>query len=126
MFKSAFDIVKEVRSKKRLHLESEVDQYYNAFVINRLLSQDVNNISALSIVNEMSSLPPNMQYTFLCAVIHTGNSFLRWNRVDGMKTINAVQEYYGVSFNVAKQYIELLTPESMAEILEAYEVSKHD
>ena len=68
--------------------------------------------------NEMNARPHidnKMQYDFLCGVVRKSKRYSKWIKSEE-ENLEAVQEYFGYSFNKAKEALRILTSEDIEKI----------
>jgi hypothetical protein len=68
--------------------------------------------------NEMNSRPHidnKMQYDFLCAVVRKSKRYSKWIKSDE-ENLEAIQQYFGYSFNKAKETLRILTSDDIDKI----------
>lgn len=106
-----------LQTKKYAFGDVVEEREYNPFIVNKALSV---HIDCLYYVNEMNHnhiLDKKLHYDFY---YHGLKSFKRpyqkWFKVDKIKSLELVKEYYGYSDHKAKQVISLLTEEQLKYI----------
>jgi len=68
--------------------------------------------------NEMNSRPHidnKMQYDFLCAVVRKSKRYSKWIKSEE-ENLEAIQQYFGYSFNKAKEALRILTSDDIEKI----------
>ena len=56
-----------------------------------------------------------MQYDFLCAVVRKSKRYNKWIKSEE-ENLDAVQEYFGYSFNKAKEALRILSDDDVVKI----------
>ena len=68
--------------------------------------------------NEMNSRPHidnKMQYDFLCAVVRKSKRYNKWIKSEE-ENLEAIQKYFGYSFNKAKEALRILSEDDIVLI----------
>lgn len=106
-----------MKSKDRSVLKDpDFEKIYNAFIVNRSLSQHYDTVLAANLMNERSNLPPQAQFLFLLNTLDA-----RFRKADWLKhTVSddekCVSEYYGCSVRHARGLVALHTSEQLTTI----------
>ena len=113
---SPFDYADYILRKKTP--DSELDfADYKAFLINRSLSYHLDCVLYVNEMNLKPSLDSDMQYQYLLNSIRPmKRKFIPWSKVEKDKNIIAIKTYFGYSNEKAKQVLDILTDEQIAEI----------
>jgi len=114
---SPFDYADYILRKKTP--DSELDfADYKAFLINRSLSYHLDCVLYVNEMNLKPSLDSDMQYQYLLNSIRPmKRKFIPWSKVEKDKNIIAIKTYFGYSNEKAKQVLDILTDEQIAEII---------
>jgi len=114
---SPFDYADYILRKKTP--DSELDfADYKAFLINRSLSYHLDCVLYVNEMNLNPSLDSDMQYQYLLNSIRPmKRKFIPWHKVEKDKNIEAIKTYFGYSNEKAKQALDILTDEQIAEII---------
>tara|TARA_R100001443_G_C3264357_1_gene156395 strand:- start:68 stop:487 length:420 start_codon:yes stop_codon:yes gene_type:complete len=104
---------------------------FNAFIINRWLSMDIEFIEILNYFQKYSigTLEPKETYKLYCDVLPKGKRFNKY--IKGKKSkkynkelVDMLVNHYETSKLQVEEYIELLSKDEMISILEVYGVDK--
>jgi hypothetical protein len=114
---SPFDYADFILRKKTP--DSELDfAEYKAFLINRSLSYHLDCVLYINEMNLNPSLDSDMQYQYLLNSIRPmKRKFIPWHKAEKDKNIEAIKAYFGYSNEKAKQALDILTDEQIAEII---------
>ena len=104
---------------------------FNAFIINRWLSMDIEFIEILNYFQKYSigTLEPKETYKLYCDVLPKGKRFNKY--IKGKKSkkynkelVDMLVNHYETSKLQVEEYIELLSKDEMISILEVYGADK--
>tara|TARA_B100000287_G_scaffold169222_1_gene159677 strand:+ start:924 stop:1343 length:420 start_codon:yes stop_codon:yes gene_type:complete len=104
---------------------------FNAFIINRWLSMDIEFIEILNYFQKYSigTLEPKETYKLYCDVLPKGKRFNKY--IKGKKSkkynkelVNMLVNHYETSKLQVEEYIELLSKDEIISILKVYGVDK--
>jgi len=102
-----FDIVSSITFTKEDILENEDD--YNAWIVNKALSQFADTVHIANAANKMYTLPARMQYDFLFHLVRKRKRFAKWPKADVQPDLQLIMDYYGISPTKAKQALACLS-----------------
>lgn len=106
---SPFDITSHINEKKGVLDVEEVG--YNAYVINKVLSNTVDSVLFANEMNLRWNVPTQQQYDFYYHGLPKKKRFGKWHKnQDDTESLNLIQEYYGYSRKRAKDVLTLLRP----------------
>lgn len=104
-----FDITSNINEKKGLLDVQDVG--YDAYVINRVMSNTADSVLFANEMNRYYSLPKDQQYAFYYYGLHKKKRFGKWHKnQDDKDALEIIQEYYGYSRHKAKDVLNLLRP----------------
>ena len=92
-----------------------VDKQYVPFIVNRGLSYFNDSVLFANEMNQRAFLPHKMQYDFLCAVVRKSKRYSKWIKSEE-ENLEAIQQYFGYSFNKAKEALRILTSDDIEKI----------
>ena len=95
-----------------------VTKKYTPFIINRFLSYFPDTIIHVNEMNRLSSLDKKMQYDYLRLAIRKRKRFSKWLKEEYPEDLECVKQYFGYSNEKAKQVLDLLDAEMIAEMKE--------
>ena len=113
-----FDFINAISySKENLFKDPQSVKDYNAFMVNRGLSQYADTILYANEMNKLYHLDPELQFQFLINTITKRKRFAKWAKKEKDRvSFSLVKEYYGYSDEKARQALELLTDDQLAII----------
>lgn len=119
--RSPFDYVSAINSRKDIVRtgETAVDDAikdYNPFLTNRALSYHQDTINVALKMNVSSDLSKIMQYDFLINIVRPRARFGKWGKPIVTDQLEMVSQYFDVNYDVAQQYLRLLSPEVVEQI----------
>ena len=129
MPRSIFDHAKDISTTKTPWSElSEEDQKsWNIFMVNRILSMNVDYIDLVDIVQMHSNMPPEAIYNFYCHILPKGYRFIPFMKKGGNTgLIKAVAAHYQVSRREAREYIKLLPQDELTKIQDEFEAEPYE
>ena len=112
------EIIPSILQTKKNVLHDDIDvKDYKAFVVNRALSY---HLDCVLYVNEMNLYPgtdADMQYQyFLNTIRPMKRKYQPWQKTSADKDLECIKEYYGYSNSKAKEALDILNDEQIAEI----------
>jgi hypothetical protein len=81
---------------------------YNPFVINRLLSGEIDSVLYANEMNMNHHLDKDMQYSFYLNSLRKRKRYSPWIRKDTTKDLDYVKSYYGYNNEKAEQALKIL------------------
>ncbi len=107
---SPFEIVSAVCEKTQGRLDVE-ESGYEAYVINRALSNTLDTVFFANEMNAAYNLPKQWQFDFYFFGLDKRKRFGKWHKnQDDVKTLELIQEYLGCSRAKAKEVEDILRP----------------
>lgn len=104
-----FDITSNINEKKD-YLDVQ-DVGYDAYVINRVMSNTADSVLFANEMNRYYSLDRDQQYAFFYFGLGKKKRFGKWHKnQDDKEALEIIQEYYGYSRHKAKDVLSLLRP----------------
>ena len=112
-----FDYVNSINSGKNLLDESDdkevVVKDYNPFMTNRALSYHNDTLMLANAMNQFSHLDKDLQYLFFINTVRPKKRFAKWAKPEKNDDLNIIVEYYGYSYEKAKQVLDLFSNEDL-------------
>lgn len=102
-----------IRSSENLEL---AEKSYVPFVINRTLSYFVDTIMYANEMNKASHIDNTLQNDYYLNSIRVSKRFSKWSKKIENGDLEAIQEYYKVSFAKAIEIMKVLKPEQISLI----------
>lgn len=112
---SPFDYLNTITYSKTDIMTEDNESQYPAFIINRGLGFGADTVIAANEMNSRTHIDYRMQYDFLRSVIRKSKRYNKWIKAEE-SNIEAVKEYFGYSYNKAKEALTLLSDKEIAEI----------
>ena len=112
-----FDYVNSINNGKNLLEESDnkevVVKDYNPFMVNRALSYHNDTLMLANAMNQFSHLDKDLQYLFFINTVRPKKRFAKWAKPEKNDDLNTIVEYYGYSYEKAKQVLDLFSNEDL-------------
>ena len=110
-----FDFTKSIcDTKQDIMLLPEDEKAYNAFIINRHLSNFVDCIMQANEMNKAHHLHPRLQYEFLLQTIRKKKRWAKWPKKKSIENIELIKQFYKYSDSKARQVADLISDEEIA------------
>jgi hypothetical protein len=116
------DLFKEVlpsifSTKKDVLLTTQDEKEYNAFIVNKALSQNKGDVHCANEMNMHHQLDSKLQYHFLLNILRAyKRSYAKWHKKSMSDDLEVVKEYYGYSTAKAMDVLTILNDEQINEI----------
>jgi len=113
---SPFDYVDIILKKKKQDGELDFSDY-KPFIVNRSLSSHLDCVLYAQEMNLWPSLDSDMQYQFfLNSIRPMKRKFVPWQKSRVEENIDCIKTYFGYSNQKAKEALNILSDEQIAEI----------
>lgn len=113
---SPFDFANSINfTKENLIVDEATEKEYNPFIVNRAMGFAADTVIPGNEMNARPHIDNKMQYDFLCNVVRKSKRYSKWIKSEE-ENLEAVQEYFGYSFNKAKEALRILTSEDIEKI----------
>ena len=113
---SPFDFANSINfTKENLIVDEASEKEYNPFIVNRAMGFAADTVIPGNEMNARPHIDNKMQYDFLCGVVRKSKRYNKWIKSEE-ENLEAVQEYFGYSFNKAKEALRILTSEDIEKI----------
>ena len=113
---SPFDFANSINfTKENLIVDDATEKEYNPFIVNRAMGFSADTVIPANEMNSRPHIDNKMQYDFLCAVVRKSKRYSKWIKSEE-ENLEAVQEYFGYSFNKAKEALRILTNDDIESI----------
>ena len=104
-----FEYVKAINNtKKDIMVDDVAEKEYNAFMVNRSLSNFQDTILYANLMNVNHHIDARLQFDFFINTIRKKNRFSKWLKPLNYKDLDVIKEYYGYSDEKAKSVLSLL------------------
>lgn len=105
-------------SKKNLLEEIDNPNQYPAFIVNRMLSGNIDTALFASELNERFTMDKDMQYKFLLYAVPKRKRFSNYLKKNKLEDLELVKSYYGYNTEKALDALRLLSKEQLDYIKE--------
>ena len=117
-----FDFVNAINgNKKDLIRNSEnpalAEKSYTPFIVNKALSYHTETILYANQVNMMGHIDSKLQNDYYLNSIRKGKRYSKWYKKEDQPKIEAIMEYYTVSYARAREISNVLTDEQLDLII---------
>ena len=113
---SPFDFANSINfTKENLIVDERTEKEYNPFIVNRAMGFGKDTVIAGNEMNSRPHLDNKMQYDFLREVVRKSKRYNKWLKNEEVN-IEAVQKFFGYSFNKAKEALSILTETDLDRI----------
>lgn len=89
---------------------------YPPFIVNKILSGDIGCVCLINELNKRFTMPAEMQYKFLLHSIPKKKRYNPYVKKANEEYIDVIKEYFKVSTEKAKEYLEVLDVEQLQAI----------
>ncbi len=111
---SPFDFLNTINlSKKNVMIDTEEENAYVPFVINRSLSYFPDTVHVANAMNVHHHIDNRLQYEFFINIIRKRKRFSKWAKADLESNVELIKEYYGYSNEKARQVVSLLSSDQI-------------
>ncbi len=112
-----FEYVKAINNtKKDIMVDDVAEKEYNAFMVNRSLSNFQDTILYANLMNVNHHIDARLQFDFFINTIRKKNRFSKWLKPLNYKDLDVIKEYYGYSDEKAKSVLSLLNNNQIEEL----------
>lgn len=112
-----FEYVKAINNtKKDIMVDDIAEKEYNAFMVNRSLSNFQDTVLYANLMNVNHHLDARLQFDFFINTIRKKNRFSKWLKPLDYKDLDVIKEYYGYSDEKAKSVLSLLNNTQIEEL----------
>jgi len=122
--KSVFDFVNDIGYGKEYLYTEQTKSKYESFLVNRAMSQHTDSIMYANEMNKHPELNKLLQHDFYFHILSRKKRYGKWAKADkeNESILNLIIRHYKVNRVHAKQYLELMTDESIKSLKNTYEV----
>ena len=113
------DYLNAINHTKERLLDSEDEEWekkYPPFVVNKCVYPFQDTIMLVNEINQLPHLDKKLQFDFLLNSVRSRKRFSPWLKANKLDNLQDVKEYYNYSNEKAKQALDILTDEQIAEI----------
>lgn len=113
---SPFDFANSINfTKENLIVDETTEKEYNPFIVNRAMGFAADTVIPANEMNARPHIDNKMQYDFLCGVVRKSKRYTKWMKSEE-ENLDAIQKYFGYSFNKAKEALRILSAEDIERI----------
>jgi hypothetical protein len=105
-------------SKKNLLEEIDNPNQYPAFIVNRMLSGNIDTALFASELNERFTMDKDMQYKFLLYAVPKRKRFSNYLKKNSLEDLELVKSYYGYNTEKALDALRVLSTEQLEYLKE--------
>lgn len=118
-----FDLLNDISVDKKYLFDEDTATQYNAFMINRGLSQQNDTILLANEMNKRPGLSKEMQFDFLFYSVQARKRYGKWAKSDDSdkKNLDLIKEHYQVSNVKAIEMLKILDKRDLTYIKSLYE-----
>ena len=121
VIKNIFDIVNNINTSKEVLERSVLEEFGNVYMINRAMSNNFDTVFFSDEASGMKSLTPWVQYLFYFYSVTKKKRYGKWEKkLEEVDSIKYIREFYGVSYKKALEYMEILTPDQIGDIVQSF------
>ena len=112
-----FEYVKAIsNTKKDIMVDDIAEKEYNAFMVNRSLSNFRDTVLYANLMNVNHHLDSRLQFDFFINTIKKKNRFSKWLKPIKYENLEVLKEYYGYSDEKAKSVLSLFNNKQIEEL----------
>ena len=112
-----FEYVKAINNtKKDIMVDDIAEKEYNAFMVNRSLSNFQDTVLYANLMNVNHHIDARLQFDFFINTIRKKNRFSKWLKPLDYKDLDVIKEYYVYSDEKAKSVLSLLNNTQIEEL----------
>ena len=115
-----FDYVNAINSHKDIMSDTDNDELaekgYNSYLTNKQFSYFEDSILVANEMNFRHHLDNKLQFSFYLNIVRPKKRYAKWAKVEHQDDLEAVVEYFGYSYDKAKQVMTILSPEQVDAI----------
>ena len=106
---SPFDYLKAINeTKEDVMLTPQDERKYSSFIVNRGLSFFMDTIFQVNEMNRNHHLDSRLQFDYLLNNIRKKRRYSKWLKPEKLQNVELVKEYYGFSYEKAKDALRIL------------------
>lgn len=113
------DYLNAINHTKERLLDSEDEEWekkYPPFIVNKCVYPFQDTIMLVNEINQLPHLDKKLQFDFLLNSVRSRRRYTPWLKANKLDNLEDVKAYYGYSNKKAKQALNILTDEEIAEI----------
>ena len=113
------DYLNAINHTKETLLDTEDEEWekkYPPFVVNKCVYPFQDTIMLVNEINQLPHLDKKLQFDFLINSVRSRKRYSPWLKANKLDNLEDVKEYYNYSNEKAKQALDILTDEQIAEI----------
>ena len=112
-----FDYLNSINdTKKNIMIDAQTEKGYNAFIINRGLSNFIDTAFLANAMNERHILDNKLQYDFLRNAVRKRKRYSKWSKPLQSNDLDVIKKYFKYNDEKAKEALKVISKENLAEI----------
>ncbi len=115
-----FDYINAINFGKDVMSGTDNDELaekgFNPFLTNRQFSYFNDTVHIANEMNRFAHLDNKLQFDFYINIVRPRKRFTKWSKTEHHEDLEAVAQYYGYSYEKARQIIKVLTSDEIEEI----------
>lgn len=118
---SPFDFLTSINEKKKMDFSDEnTEKQYNAFMVNRGLSQSMETVRLASLMDQNYHLDKKMQFDFYFHIIPKNKRFVKWAKgeIEKEDVIQLIMKKYSYSRKRAVEVVSIINSSEVEKIKE--------
>ena len=116
---SPFNYIKAIsETKEDVMLTPQDERKYSSFIVNRGLSFFMDTIFQVNEMNRNHHLDGRLQFDYLINNIRKKRRYSKWLKPEKLQNVELVKEYYGFSYEKAKDALRVLSENQLAYIID--------
>jgi hypothetical protein len=120
MSSNPFDYVNSIlQTKKNIIVDADTEKEYNAFIINRALSYQVDCVMFSNEMNKRAFLDKKMQFDYFINTIRSKKRpFAKWVKSEKSEDLECIKQVYNFSNAKAREALRLLSKDQLQQLKE--------
>ena len=116
---SPFDYLKAINeTKEDVMLTPQDERKYSSFIVNRGLSFFMDTIFQVNEMSRTHHLDGRLQFDYLINNVRKKRRYSKWLKPEKLQNVELVKEYYGFSYEKAKDALRILSKDQLAYIID--------
>lgn len=116
-----FDYLNSINFTKENIIEDSdnpqlAEKLYVPFLTNKGLSYFIDTVYFANEMNTRHQLDKKLQFSFLLNSVRKKKRFSKWHKPQQDEVLEAVMQYYGYSYDKARQIVDLLSDQQITKI----------
>jgi len=119
-----FDFINSINDKTGniMEVSPDVEKSYNSFIINKAFSYKADTLLHSNTMNGFPHLDRRLQYEYYYNSVKKGKRYSKWLKPESNQDEDLIMARYTVSRRRAKEYLNLISPEDLADIRKSMDI----